>query len=375
VKARGSALAMAVLVFAACACGSARPASTASALLPDPYHAYTRPGPWAAGVALLANGPERVVVWYPADPASARGRPHYSYRVRSWLPPQVAARVPAGVHDSVETEAYLGVPASRAGRFPVVLFSHGYGGFPEQSSFLTAHLATWGFVVAAPDHVSRDLAAAIQGPPPAAPTDVEDLQATISWLDSQDADPASPLYRRLDLGRLATLGHSAGGGAVVDLAASDQRVRAFVSMAGVTDVSLPRKGLPGLLLAGAQDMAVPASQVASLYDLLPPPKRLVVIGQSGHNAFADTCSIGADQGGPVAISQRLGLPIPASLLRLAADGCNPPDVSPTVVYPLIRHTVVAQLRWALRIDPRPVGLGDGLARAYPATAVTYRHSP
>ncbi|HLG92568.1 MAG TPA: hypothetical protein VKY15_06260, partial [Acidimicrobiales bacterium] len=114
-KARGSALAVAALVFAACACGSSGPASTASALPPDPYHAYTRPGPWAAGVAVLANGPERVVVWYPADPASVRGRARYSYHVRSWLPAQVAARVPAGVHDSVGTEAYLGVPASRAG--------------------------------------------------------------------------------------------------------------------------------------------------------------------------------------------------------------------------------------------------------------------
>ena len=51
----------------------------------------------------------------------------------------------------------LAPPPATGGPFPVVLFSHGYAGFPEQSVSLTTHLARWGFVVVAPDHVERSL--------------------------------------------------------------------------------------------------------------------------------------------------------------------------------------------------------------------------
>src|SRR5262249_3350936 len=37
-------------------------------------------------------------------------------------------------------------------RSPLVLFSHGSGGLPGPSPFLTETLASWGFVVAAPPH-------------------------------------------------------------------------------------------------------------------------------------------------------------------------------------------------------------------------------
>ncbi len=73
------------------------------------------------------------------------------------------------------------------GRFPVALFSHGFSGFNTQSSELTSHVASWGFVVAAPEHQSRDLTSQIgmlfgaakpYGPHP----DVADLRATIDLL-------------------------------------------------------------------------------------------------------------------------------------------------------------------------------------------------
>ena len=52
-----------------------------------------------------------------------------------------------------ETGGIRGLTVAQ-GRFPLVVFSHGYGGLRTQSSFLTAHLASWGFVVAAPDHLT-----------------------------------------------------------------------------------------------------------------------------------------------------------------------------------------------------------------------------
>src|SRR5438309_4752637 len=43
-------------------------------------------------------------------------------------------------------------PANRTGRHPVVVFSHGLGGCPTQSRFLTAGLAAHGYLVVAPFH-------------------------------------------------------------------------------------------------------------------------------------------------------------------------------------------------------------------------------
>ena len=42
-----------------------------------------------------------------------------------------------------------------ASRCPLLVFSHGNSGYRQQSTFLTTHLASWGFVVAAPDHVGN----------------------------------------------------------------------------------------------------------------------------------------------------------------------------------------------------------------------------
>src|ERR1041384_5814495 len=40
----------------------------------------------------------------------------------------------------------------RAGRWPLVLCSHGNGGSRHQNAFQTEHLASHGYVVTAPDH-------------------------------------------------------------------------------------------------------------------------------------------------------------------------------------------------------------------------------
>src|SRR5262249_52764512 len=102
--------------------------------LPDP----TKPGPFAVGVTNLtftkpsvttgAPRPLDTVVWYPAVPGSGTA-------------------TPLGRRDATVLRR----------RSPLLLFSHGLCGFPEQSVFLTAALASWGFVVAAPPHPGNRL--------------------------------------------------------------------------------------------------------------------------------------------------------------------------------------------------------------------------
>ena len=63
------------------------------------------------------------------------------------------------------TDAYRGVPVSTDGPFPVVLFSHGASSFRLQSTALTTHLASWGFVVVSPDYFERGLQSLLGGVP------------------------------------------------------------------------------------------------------------------------------------------------------------------------------------------------------------------
>ena len=48
-------------------------------------------------------------------------------------------------------------PPPLPGPHPLIVFSHGNSGFRRQSTFLTTHLASRGFVVAAPDHTGNTL--------------------------------------------------------------------------------------------------------------------------------------------------------------------------------------------------------------------------
>jgi predicted dienelactone hydrolase len=307
-----------------------------------------------------------VVVYYPVDASSTKGKQTYSIDLLRWFTGSPTAALPTGLPQNLPTtlatDAYSGVPVSTRGPFPVVLFSHGYGGYPEQSSFLTDHLARWGFVVFAPDHRSRDLKAVANSTAVGGTSDVQDLLNALGLARSINSRRGSLLYHRLDLSRVASLGHSAGGGAAITVA-GHRAVRAYVALAPAPG-QIPPAGKPGLIIQGAADMVVPAAGTRQLFASLPGPKRLIVIDGAGHNAFSDACTIGASQGGLNAIIGEI--PLPADFKAIATDGCAPPDVFPPTLWPLIDHAVVSQLRWALGVDRTPVGMDSGLDTAFGA---------
>ena len=94
-------------------------------------------GPYAVGVTTLEFTDIRgkgltVEVWYPAiQPLSGDPDPYE-------LP--------------IAREAYREADPAVGGPFPLLAFSHGFGGIRYQSIFLTEHLAGHGFVVVSPDH-------------------------------------------------------------------------------------------------------------------------------------------------------------------------------------------------------------------------------
>src|SRR5262249_41975399 len=87
--------------------------------------------PFNVGLRIITvpNGP-KMAVWYPSTVAGS------SYAYSTDLSGSVA------VNGAVQSCAH----------FPLVVFSHGFGGCGTQSDFFTEELARHGYIVAAPDH-------------------------------------------------------------------------------------------------------------------------------------------------------------------------------------------------------------------------------
>ena len=126
-------------------------------------------------------------VWYPATKASVAGKPIANYDVASWLPPAIQKLIPAGFTVTYPSGGVTGVPVA-SGRYPLVLFSHGYSGFPTSRPSSPRGWPPGASWSAAPDHQSRDLTAVLGGPK-GTTTDVQDLQATIALMTARTARP------------------------------------------------------------------------------------------------------------------------------------------------------------------------------------------
>lgn len=336
------------------------------------YTEFSAQGPYAAGTAQFEIANDRVVVWYPVAKASVAGRTHYTYRLRSWMPASVAAAIPSTFDDSVTEDAYRGVAVAR-GSFPVVLFSHGYGGYPEQSSFLTAHLATWGMIVVAPDQQRRDLSAVLFGQAPEleSPVDVNEQLAALSLVKQLGKTKGSAFFGHVDASRVATLGYSAGGGTAIKVAETATSVRGWISLAGVP-VSLPSKVLPSLMMSASADKTVPASDVQKVYNSDPRDKKLVVLDGYGDNVFDDLCTIDRAGGGLSTAVRSLHVPSLQGIAQLAGDGCESPASYPPTAWPLVDQVVTAQLRYDFAPRGSPsTGLGPALDSAFSGVQARY----
>lgn len=251
----------------------------------------------------------------------------------------------------------------------MVLFSHGFAGFPEQSAHLTTHLASWGYVVAAPDHVERSLSGLLgtAGEGVERREDPDVLQATLDLVLAQADEDASPLAGMVDGERVAASGHSAGAGAAYRLASQDERVDVLAAYS--LGLRAPEGGepppvpdVPALVMLGEDDGVIEADRTRDAFDALDRPKYLVALGDSGHLVFSDLCLIGAAQGGLVGIVERLELPVPDDLLDLARDGCGDEALPVEHAFGAVDAVSVAFLRAHLAGDEEAA---DALAAGDP----------
>lgn len=344
--------------------------------------AYSDAGPYAVGVTTVDIEPNRrAEIWYPAAPSSAAGHTKETYYIKDFLSPFMQALLPADVNPPFLTDAYRGLPISGDGPFPLVLFSHGASGYRLQSTFLTTHLASWGFVVISPDYFERGLQSLLGSSP--APGRTDDDVANLAVNAAIAANDAGPLAGSIDTSRVFPVGHSAGGGTSTRIAGSRTDVMSWISLAGgvrptaspIPDaLNDPAKSV--LWMGGANDGVAQPQSMQDAFDYTAGPRKLVFIPGAGHNnAFTDICEIARDQGGVIGLAIRAGLPVPDALIGLGQDGCNAPNTNSFDVWPITRHFVTAELRFEAGIDAQPVGLGASVLDKFGATTPTYQHNP
>jgi len=349
----------------------------------DPAYAELGPNQVGSRTIALDDG-RRVVVWYPAA-GSAADTPTETFDIASLLSPELQAKIEADLRPQYEIDAHVGADPATDGPYPVVLFSHGYAGFPEQSADLVTHLASWGFVVIAPDHVERSLSGLL-GTAAQGVEKREDPEVLSASLDAAIADATSEdsqLHELMDLDKVAVAGHSAGASAAYLTASSEDRVKAFIAYSVGTGrpgedgkaAERPVPDVPGMVMLGTADGIIEPEQSVEVYDGMQPPKYLVEIEGAGHLVFSDICLIGRDQGGLVQLTKDAGLDLGDDLLRLASDGCEPDKTDPADAFAAIDHFSVAFLRYELGIDPEPVGLDQATADAFTTAAVTLTSAP
>ena len=309
-----------LFLLAAIAC-NAPDADTALAELP--WSPPDEAGPYDVGFTTIEHTDARgktliIEVWYPAIQEDGDEPDAYE--------PTILTGV--GVRDAAPQA--IGAP------WPLVGFSHGFGGIRFQSVFLTERLASHGFVVVAPDHNLNTLLDLDEAASPQVmmerPDDIRNaIDHVIALSDGDDE-----LLGGMVNGEVyAALGHSfgavtaltLGGGeldyqGVVEYCQSGEESRACQFLDGIDPSALSEHGAsdpravvtipmsPGVwyafggdgeglasvrepsILGGTLDEVTEYdAEIRPTYERLSAPKTLYTFADAGHYAFSDICRL------------------------------------------------------------------------------------
>ncbi|MFD6388820.1 dienelactone hydrolase family protein [Nocardia sp. NPDC060259] len=163
---------------------------------------------------------------------------------------------------------------------PAVAFAHGWLTSAENYKSLLEHVASWGFVVAAPDTE--------RGPIPSHLDLGTDLLTTLDIVSKvRLGDGTISVHPD----RLALAGHGMGAGAAV-IAAAQRRVAAVAALfpaptSPTAENIAPELDTPGLILAGALDLDSVSSNARALATAWSGPSILRTIDGASHNGIVE----------------------------------------------------------------------------------------
>jgi dienelactone hydrolase len=172
-----------------------------------------------------------------------------------------------------------------AGSFPLLLFSHGLTGKPENYASLLIRIAAAGFVVAAPayPHTSGGAAEFDALDVTNQPADAFFVIGEVLRLGDHPGDLFAGRLRT----RVAAAGHSAGGFTTAGMLArpGDVPVTAAIIIAGGATADAAEPGSETLFIHGDSDQTVPYSAGQSGYQRMRPPKGFLTVVGGDHTRF------------------------------------------------------------------------------------------
>ena len=192
---------------------------------------YALHGPYWVGVTQDTidadlEHPIPITIWYPAqNPDGARESTTYQW-IMKWagMPEQDYPVKGAALRDAA--------PDARGAPYPLVVFSHGFAVSAATYAYLLEHLASYGFIVIAPEHsetyfenwadsVPENSRSTLQRP--------RDLVRVLDYAETMTAVGGS-MDGLFDPNQAAVVGHSAGADAALQLAGARLNTNAFTTL-------------------------------------------------------------------------------------------------------------------------------------------------
>ena len=263
-------------------------------------------GPYQVGVTTITindasrNRPLTVDVWFPLTEGVTGDAHQYT------LLPGVYYESP----DAISADA---ASISADGPFPLVVYSHGSGGLRYIHSSYTEAIASYGYVVVAPDHTGNTAVDRLGN----AETEFDvtalnrpnDVKAVIDAMLDPARPEAAGFVASVDPERIAVTGHSFGGFTTYAMVsgytnslgtfAADPRVDAIIPLAPatgdgtrlLTDADLAKITVPALVMVGTNDQTTPVDpNVTRAWELTGSSPHIRVEFVDGqHQTFTDLC--------------------------------------------------------------------------------------